>query len=136
MNLNKYKKTINTIQPERGLHNLVGAEKFERTNRDSGAIRVTGKYISGHAELNFAGRILGMIAYISSWVAGLFMLGSLILPSLNLPHPFASFIAGLIVVNSSAMLADGFRSSDAPWAMKGLIIFWSMAGLTFVMSFF
>ena len=120
MNLNKYKKTINTIQPERGLHNLVGAEKFERTNRDSGAIRVTGKYISGHAELNFAGRILGMIAYISSWVAGLFMLGSLILPSLNLPHPFTSFITGLIVVNGSAMLADSFQRIKCSLGYEGV----------------
>lgn len=134
MNLNKFKKTIGKNNPEKGLRNLVGAQKDERRDSSSGTIRVTGKYISGDKELNLTGRVLGLIAYISAWITGLLMLVSLLMPSVNLPHPFATFIFGLLVVNGCAMLADGFRGSDAPWAMKGIIIFWSAAVLTFVIS--
>ena len=134
MNLNKYKKGFTKIRPERGLKNLVGAQKTELRDKPPETVRVTGTYIPGHKETRVAGRVLGIISFLISVIAGGLMLLAVILPNLDTPHPLGSFTLGFLLVHGCVMLADGLQNSDAPWARKAVIIFWSSTVLTFVIS--
>lgn len=134
MNLNKFKKNIRTINPERGLKDLVGAKKAELRDQAPGTVRVNGRYISGYKSTRLAGRILGIGAYITAWITGCLMLTSSLLSETSLLQPPALFLIGFLLVHGGVILADGLQNSNAPWARKAVIIFWSMAVLTFVIS--
>ena len=132
MNLNKFKKTINTHNPEKGLRDLVGAQKSEHRDGNASTIRVTGTYIHGHRSLRHAGRVIGILTFTSALIASILMLASsLSIISLEVG---ALFIFGLAFVHIGVLFADGFQQSDAPWARKGVITFWSATLLTLLIS--
>ncbi|BDS06377.1 hypothetical protein NT6N_14170 [Oceaniferula spumae] len=132
MNLNKFKKTIGKTNPEKGLRDLAGARKAEYHHNDQGAIRVKGKYIS-HDYDRF-GRVFGITAYLLAWLYVPCTVLSFFLPPGSIWNPFSIFLTGMFAVHGFALVADGLRNSNAPWAMKGIKIYWMGVILLIVLS--
>ncbi len=133
MNLNRYKKGFTSTNPERGLRSLPGASRPERHAGSPGTIRVKGRYIS--QDTDKTGRVFGMMGFITSWLYVILLPWSL-LAEINIGSvmftPLSIFIIGFAVVHGCALFADGLRNSDAPWATKGIKIFWSLTLLVIV----
>ncbi len=133
MNLNRYKKGFTGTNPERGLRSLPGARKSDRHDNNSGTIRVKGRYIS--QDTDRMGKFFGMTGYIHAWLY-VILLPWVLLSEINMGSvtftPLSIFIIGFAMVHGCALFADGLRNSDAPWANKGIKIFWIFTLLVLV----
>lgn len=122
MNLNRLKRGFTRTDPERGLRNLPGATKSDRMDDSLSTIRVKGRYIPTNTDR--AGQLFGMMGYIHSWLY-LVLLSCTVFATNTLEFsPLSIFLIGFAVVHGCAMAADGLRHSEAPWARKGIKIFW------------
>jgi len=130
MNLNKFKKTIGKTNPEKGLRNLVGAQKMEQRDLGPGTVRVKGVYRS--VDHGRSGNFFGILAYVAALLTSICMMGSIFFPYLG--NPMAYFCIGILPVHGFAMISDGINSSKTPWAGKSIKLFWSAAALVIVTS--
>lgn len=122
MNLHRFKKGYTGANPERGLRDLVGAQKAGKRIGGPTAVRVKGRYISdGNDRI---GQLFGMMGYIHAWLTVLLFPCSMFAADDHIFSPISTFIIGFAVVHGCAMFADGLRNSDAPWARRGIKIFW------------
>ena len=122
MNLNSIKRGFTSTNPEKGLRNLPGAMKADRIDNSPSTIRVKGRYIS--QDTDTVGRFFGMMGYIHAWLYVILFPCSIFVGDDYLFSPISIFIIGLAMVHGCALFADGLRNSDAPWATKGIKIFW------------
>lgn len=132
MNMNSIKRGFTRTNPERGLHSLSGAMKSERHHEGPSVVRVKGRYIP--QDTDRAGQFFGMMSYIHAWIY-VILLPCTILAKDSLDfNPLAVFLIGSAIVHGCAMAADGLRNSGAPWARKGIKIFWLVSLLCLLMS--
>ena len=122
MNLNSIKRGFTSTNPEKGLRNLSGARKADRIDDSTSTMRVKGRYISGGNDK--IGQFFGMMGYIHAWLYVILMPCSLVAGDDYISSPISIFIIGFAIVHGCAMFADGLRNSNAPWATKGIKIFW------------
>ncbi len=123
--MNRFKKGYTGTNPERGLRNLPGAMKADRIDNSSSTIRVKGRYIS--QDTDRIGGFFGMMGYIHAWLYVILMPCTLLVDpnAVSLIFtPISVFIIGFAMVHGCALFADGLRGSNAPWASKGIKIFW------------
>ena len=132
MNLNRFKKGFTSTNPERGLHNLPGAMKSERHDEGPSVVRVKGQYIP--QDTDRAGQFFGMMSYIHAWIYVILLPCTILAQDSLAFNPLAVFLIGLAIVHGCAMAADGLRYSDAPWARKGIKIFWIASLICLLMS--
>jgi len=132
MNLNSIKRGFTSTNPEKGLRNLSGARKADRIDDSTCTIRVKGQYISGGNDK--VGRFFGMMGYIHAWLFVILFPCTLIAGDNYISSPLSVFIIGFAIVHGCAMFADGLRNSNAPWATKGIKIFWIFTLLLAVYS--
>lgn len=130
MNLNSIKRGFTRTNPERGLRSLPGSMKADRIDNSSSTIRVKGQYISqGNDKI---GRFFGMMGYIHAWLYAILLPCSIVGGDDYIFSPLSIFIIGFAMVHGCAMFADGLRNSNAPWATKGIKIFWLFTLLVIV----
>ncbi len=122
MNLNSIKRGFTSTNPEKGLRGLPGAMKADRIDDSSSTIRVKGRYIPGNTDR--VGQFFGMMGYIHAWLFVILFPCTLIAGDDSIFSPMSIFIIGFAMVHGCAMFADGLRNSNAPWATKGIKIFW------------
>jgi len=130
MNLNSIKRGFTHTNPERGLHSLPGAIKSERHDKGPSVVRVKGQYIP--QDTDRAGQFFGMMSYIHAWIYIILLPCTIFAEDSLIFNPLSVFLIGLVTVHGCAMVADGLRNSDAPWARKGIKIFW-IASLAFLL---
>jgi len=131
MNLNRFKKGFTSTNPERGLHNLPGAIKSERHDEGPSVVRVKGRYIP--QDNDRAGQFFGIMGYIHAWIYVILLPCTIFAKDSLVFNPLSVFLTGLVIVHGCALAADGLRNSDAPWARKGIKIFW-LASLVFLLT--
>ena len=122
MNLNRLKRGFTRTNPERGLYSLPGAQKPDRHKERSTTVRVKGRYIP--QDTDRMGQLFGMMGYIHAWLYVILMPCAMLAENTMDFDPLSVFLIGLAVVHGCAMAADGLRHSEAPWARKGIKIFW------------
>ncbi|MFK7910664.1 MAG: hypothetical protein AB8F34_08675 [Akkermansiaceae bacterium] len=123
MNLNRFKKGYTGTNPERGLRSLAGAVKADKHIDNPGAVRVKGRYIP--RDTDRIGHFFGMMGYIHAWLYVILLPCSIYADSHSVIFsPMAVFMVGMFVVHGCAIIADGLRHTEAPWARKGIKIFW------------
>lgn len=139
MNLNTLKRGFTKTNPERGLRSLPGAQKSEHRENRSNSVRVKGLYITDSYDT--AGRVIGITAYTLSWLCNGIIL--LLATHSLLPFITETISTGLLlggyfiiafIIHALVILADGMRDSNAPWARKSIIVFWSGVGILLVLS--
>lgn len=129
MNLNTIKRGFSRTQPEKGLSSLPGAQKNPTRLPDSTTVRVKGVYISEPPSP------LGKICSISAFCLAcgcnliLLVLATLwVLPLETAPllsdYLLSYYVVFAAILHGFAIVADGTLQSNAPWARKGLIMFW------------
>jgi len=129
MNLNTIKRGFSKTNPEKGLHSLPGAHKEDHRDDKQGTItiRVSGKYIPSNDDVA-AGKAFGILGYIIAWTSAIALVVNTVLlatNSSNTNYVPASFILGCAFVHGCSIFADTMRNTEAPWARKGIIVFWS-----------
>lgn len=88
-----------------------------------GAIRVKGRYIP--QDTDRAGQVFGMMGYIHAWIYAVLLPCSLYSVDHYFFSPLSVFLIGMFVVHGCALVADGLRHSEAPWARRGIMLFWA-----------
>lgn len=88
-----------------------------------GAIRVKGRYIP--QDTDRAGQVFGMMGYIHAWIYAVLLPCSLYAVDHYFFSPLSVFLIGMFVVHGCALVADGLRHSEAPWARRGIMLFWA-----------
>ena len=123
MKMNRIKKGFTTIAPEHGLSSLPGAVKTERDPNSESTVRVKGTYIPRNTDRT--GKFFGIMClllactYVIALPCTIFNIAGLSIP------PLAIFAIGMFVIHGCSMLANSLRHvSEAPWARKGIKIFW------------
>ena len=119
----KIKKSLHTVEPERGLRDLAGSRRSERSEGATG-IRLSGNYVS--VDHSKSGNFFGITAFILATVSSIGILFSATSGSVSATTIFIS--AGLVAVHPFAMVADNIGSTKIPWAALSLKVFWSIAG--------
>lgn len=122
MNLNRLKRGFTRTNPEKGLRDLPGARKSERHNHDEETIRIKGRYIP--SDTDRIGHYFGIMGYLHAWIYVILLPCSIFSDEHYMFSPLSIFLIGLFIVHGCAMFADSFRHSEAPWARKGIKIFW------------
>ena len=106
--------------------------KSERHDEGPSVVRVKGQYIP--QDTDRAGQFFGMMSYIHAWIYVILLPCTILAQDSLAFNPLAVFLIGLAIVHGCAMAADGLRYSDAPWARKGIKIFWIASLICLLMS--
>ena len=136
MNLNTIKRGFSKTNPEKGLRSLPGALKGEHKKDKLGTIRVSGKYIpSDHDAL---GLTFGILGYTIAWISAISLVINTFLVTTSSDgdtnYVIGSFVLGCAFVHGCSIFADAMRKTEAPWARKGIIVFWSGVLLSVVLG--
>jgi len=73
------------------------------------------------------------MGYIHAWIYVILLPCTIFAKDSLVFNPLSVFLTGLVIVHGCALAADGLRNSDAPWARKGIKIFW-LASLVFLLT--
>ncbi len=132
MNLHRFKKLIGKNDPEKGLRDLPGARKADKRIEGPETVRVKGRYIPPNTDN--AGMAFGVFGFIMACIYAVLLPCSFFAVNTMIFSPLAVFILGFATVHGCAIFADSLRHSEAPWARKGIKIFWICTLLTFASS--
>ncbi|NWK55409.1 hypothetical protein HW115_07285 [Verrucomicrobiaceae bacterium N1E253] len=138
MNLNTIKRGFTKTNPERGLHSLPGARRSELRHETPETIRIRGKYISDSHDST--GRVIGILAFFISCICTLILILlcshwlPFVTPLVHFDTLLAMYVVLGFILHLMVIIADTMRNSNAPWARKSIIVFWSGIGVLLAIS--
>ena len=137
MNLNTIKRGFSKTNPEKGLRSLPGAHKEDHRDNQQNTIRISGKYIPNKENVD-AGKALGMLGYVVAWVSGVTLVMNTVMLTTNsggnTGYAATALALGGALVHGCSIFADTMRNTEAPWARKGIVVFWSGVLLSLVLG--